>query len=209
MSSSVKHSYSKQPKLYSFLCPNLAVSDVTEHNVWISTVLAKTKRAIYSIKEKRQILTSKMQKIGRYQRMYVTPGQKWKWFTHDGEKKDLSHPVTLPITGPCQALQGRAQGGVPQSIRLPHVVPCCNSIIPWHPPSSSGCDDYGGWRLRDQTGVQNCTEYHCISDALCQYNMYISWQTQCKCYFNKCYSVRASDLKSPSDCSNECYVIVY
>lgn len=109
----VKHFYSKQPKLYS-LCPSLAVSDMTEHDVWISTVLAKTKQLIYSIKEKTKNWRQRCRKLAaaNTQKSWSEMEVVHTW-AENIFKKGFSHTVTLPITGFWQPLQGRAQGGVP------------------------------------------------------------------------------------------------
>ena len=141
---SVKHSYSKQPKLYS-LCVLTWLSQMWQSMMYeFQQSWQKPNRPFIVSKTKPNI---DVKDAENWQMPTVKPGQKWKWFTNEQKrrkKKGLSHTVTLPITGPCRVLQGRAQGGVPQSTRLPHLVPCCDSrhaIIPWHPPSFSGCDD--------------------------------------------------------------------
>lgn len=175
MSSSVKHVYFKQPKL---VCPSHTVLDVTEHNVWISTVLTKTKWAIYSIKEKTKYWR---QRCKNWQLPRVTPAQKLEWFAHEKkrEKKkiDLSHSVTLLV--PAKPYRAEHREEFPRA-QISSCCPMLGQQACHHPLASSIFLRMWWWgRLTSLESVrppESCCRLPGMWDAVSIYHWQYPWK---------------------------------
>ena len=164
-----------------FVWRNLALVDVTVHNVCVSL---PAKKSYVKTKTNVDVKDAK-----NWQMPTVTPGQKNNVVYASAIKKiDLSH------RGSCQALLGRGQGGVPQSpdyIMLSHAVAArCSSR--GAPPPVLHLRQAGGWlgrltSLASRSHPESCCSPPGKRDAVSIYHWKFPWPTQCKGNYGKCY----------------------
>lgn len=182
------------------MCPSHTVLDVTEHNVWISTVLTKTKWAIYSIKEKTKYWR---QRCKNWQLPRVTPGQKLEWFAHEkkreGKKIDLSHSVTQLV--PAKPYRAEHREEFPRA-QISSCCPMLGQQACHHPLASSIFLRMWWWgRLTSLESVrppESCCRLPGMWDSVSIYHWQYPWKQKSA---KAIRVIVSSGLKSPSDCN--------